>query len=287
MSLTNFIPVVWASSLLSALRSAHVYGSPMVINTDYEGDIRNLGDSVKINSIGDPTIKSYTRNSDMDAAETLADAGQMLLVDQAKYFNFAVDDVDRVQQTPKVMNEAMTRAAYGLRNTMDEYLASLVTGAGLTSGLGNDTTALVPSIATVGTTVYDYLVDMGTLLNEQDCPATDRWVILPPWMHGLLLKDARFVGYGTEANRSTAAEGNVGRAAGFEILVSNNVPDTSGAKYKVLAGHRIAWTMAEQIIQLEAYRPERRFSDAVKGLHVYGAKILRANCLALGTFSKT
>lgn len=287
MSLTNFIPVIWASSLLSALRTAHVYGSPLVINTDYEGEIRNLGDSVKINAIGDPTIKSYTRNSDIDTPETLADAGQMLLIDQAKYFNFAVDDVDAVQQTPKVMNEAMSRAAYGLRNTMDEYLASLVTGAGLTSGLGTDASALVPSIATTGTTVYDYLVDMSTLLNEQDCPAIGRWVILPPWMYGLLLKDTRFVGYGTDANRQTLAEGNVGRAAGFEIFVSNNVPDTAGARYKVLAGHRIAWTMAEQIINVEAFRPERRFSDAVKGLHVYGAKILRANCLALGTFSKT
>jgi hypothetical protein len=278
---------VWSASLLSALQNAHVYGSPVVINRDYEGEIANFGDTVKINSIGDPTIKDYTRDTDIDQPEALQDAGQTLVIDQQKYFNFAVDDVDQVQTKPKVMAEAMSRAAYKLRDKTDVFLASLYTDAGLTSGLGTDGSALVPSLNTTGTTMYDYMVDMGVLLDEQNCPGDSRWIILAPWQHGLLLKDVRFVSYGTDANRAVLATGNVGRAAGFEIMVSNNVPNTSGAKYKVLAGHRIAWTMAEQIIKTEAFRPERRFSDALKGLHVYGGRIIRPNCLALGTFSKT
>ena len=78
----------------------------------------------------------------------------------------------------------------------------------------------------------------------------------------------------------------MGRAAGLEIMVSNNVPNTAGAKYKVLAGHRIAWSYASQVTKVEAYRPESRFADAVKGLHIYGGKVVRPNCLAVGTFSK-
>lgn len=287
MSLSNFIPTLWSSKLAIAMDKALVYASQMVINRDYEGEIKNAGDSVRINTIGDPTIKSYTKNTNIDAPETLTDAGQTLLVDQQDYFNFAVDDIDAVQQKPKVMNEAMRRAGYKLRDDVDQYIASLVSGAGLTSGLGDDTTPKVPSANTAGTTVYEYLVDMGVLLDEQSAPTTGRWVILPMWMHGLLLKDNRFVNYGTDMNRQSLAEGNVGRAAGFEVLISNNVPNTSGTKYKVLAGHPVAWTFASQLLKIEAFRPELRFSDALKGLHVYGAKVIHPECLALGTFSKT
>jgi hypothetical protein len=287
MSLQNFVPSLWAADILEALEKTHVYASPIVINRDYEGMIQEHGDTVRINSIGDPTISNYTRNTNMSAAETLVDAGQVLVIDQAKYFHFQIDDIDKAQQTPKVRTEAMQRAGYGLRDAADTYLAGLYAQAGLTSGLGDDTTELVPTAGTAGSTVYDYLVDMGVLLDEQNCPTQGRWVILPAWIYGLLLKDARFVSYGTEANRATLASSNVGRAANFEIMVSNNVPNTAGEKYKVLAGHPIAWTFAEQILKVDAYQPELRFGEAIKGLHVYGAKVLRSNCLCLATFSKT
>jgi coat protein Gp5 len=283
MALNNFIPQIWAARLLRALEKSLVYGSAVVINRDYEGEIQGQGDSVRINSIGDPTISDYTRNTDISAPEALQDASQVLTIDRAKYFNFAVDDVDKAQMKPKVMDEAMSRAGYGLRNAADTYIAALYSQAAAVTGLGDDTTPLVPT----STTAYEYLVDMGVKLDEANVPAEGRWCILPPWYEGLLLKDARFVSFGTEANQDHLQNGMIGRAAGMLILKSNNVPNTSGAKYKVIAGHPMAWSYAEQIVKVEAYRPERRFSDALKGLHVYGSRVVRPDCLVVGTFSKS
>lgn len=283
MSLGNFIPQIWAARLLENLNNAHVYAQPGVINRDYEGDITGAGDVVKINSIGRVTIGTYTKNTDISDPETLDDAQANLLIDQQKYFNFQVDDVDRAQQKPKVMDAAMREAAWGLRDVADQYIAGLYTGVASanTTGLGDDTTPLVPTKVTA----YEYLVDMGTVLDENNVPRDGRWVIVPPWYHGFLVKDDRFVGAG--AGDQVLRNGMVGQAAGFSVLLSNNVPNTSGAKYKVIAGHPMAWSYAEQIVSVESFRPEKRFADAVKGLHVYGAKLVRPTAIAVGTFSKS
>jgi len=101
-----------------------------------------------------------------------------------------------------------------------------------------------------------------------------------------MLKDDRFVKSGTEGSEQRLLNGYIGRAAGFDVLKSNNVPNTNGALYKIIAGHSIAWSYAEQVNQVEAYRPERRFADAVKGLHLYGGKTVRPTALAVLTASK-
>ena len=124
------------------------------------------------------------------------------------------------------------------------------------------------------------------LLDESNVPSAGRWVVLPPWYYGLLLKDDRFVQAGTTAADAALRTGLVGEAAGFQIFKSNNVPNTSGAKYKVMAGYSGAISYAEQIAEVEAYRPELRFGDAMKGLHLYGGKITRPSGLALLVCSK-
>jgi hypothetical protein len=103
---------------------------------------------------------------------------------------------------------------------------------------------------------------------------------VPAWFHGLLLKDDRFVRSGTMAGDRRLANGEVGEAAGFTILNSNNVPQTAGAKYKIIAGHAQATSYVEQVLDVQTYKPEKRFGDAVKGLHVYGAKVVRPSALA-------
>lgn len=283
MSLNNFTPEVWSARLLNALDTALVYGSPQVINRDYEGEISGMGDTVNINSIGDVTIADYTKNADISQPETLTDAQQKLVIDQGKYFNFAVDDVDKAQTKPKVMDEAMRRAGYGLQKKSDLYIASLYTQFTVVTGLGDDTTALVPT----STTMYEILVDIGVKLDETDTPSPDRFAVLPPWCIGLLLKDQRFVSFGTVENISRLQDGFIGEAAGFNIMKSNNVPNTSGAKYKIISGHPMAWSYAQQILKMEGFRPERRFSDAVKGLNVYGAKVVRPDQATVATLSKT
>jgi N4-gp56 family major capsid protein len=281
MSINNFVPTVWAARVLDNLNKALVYGN--IVNRDFEGDIRQMGDTVKINSIGAVTIGNYTKNTNIGDPETLSDAQTTLLINQANYFNFQVDDIDRAQQSPKVMDAAMREAAYGLGNVADQYIAGLYTGVAAGNTIGNDTTPIVPTASTA----YEKLVDLATLLDEANVPGEDRWVVLPPWYYGLLLKDDRFVKAGTAQTDQVLRNGFVGEAAGFAVYKSNNVPNTTGTKYKIIAGQRKAISFADQINSVEAYRPEKRFADAVKGLHLYGAKLVYPQAIAVLTANKS
>ena len=171
----------------------------------------------------------------------------------------------------------MRRAAYKLNDTADSYIAAAMdTAIPAGNRIGSTTTPKVPT----KDDAYEYLVDLGTLLDEGNTPISGRFVVVPAWFHGLLLKDERFVRTGTLAGDERLRNGEVGEAAGFMILKSNNVPNTTGTKYKIIAGHSIATSYAEQVLDVQTYKPERRFGDAVKGLHVYGAKVVRAASLA-------
>ncbi len=284
MSLT-FIPTVWAARLLVALEKALVYGQAGVVNRDYEGEIKESGNTVKIASVGDPTISDYVKNTDLPDPEILTDSEQSLLIDQSKAFNIFIDSIDKAQQNVKVMDEAMRRSAWKFRDRADSFLAGIMSSAVAAGNtIGSNTTPKIPTKSDA----YEYLVDLGVLLDESDVPTEGRFVIVPSWFHGLILKDDRFVRSGTDKGDTTRANGEVGEAAGFKILKSNNVPTAAaGAKYQIIAGHEMATSYAEQILELQAYKPEKRFGDAMKGLHVYGGKVLRANCLAKLIASKS
>lgn len=282
MAINSFIPAIWSRSLLENLRANLVYGQPAVINSDYTGDIAGAGSSVKIHNIGAVTVSDYTKNTDLAAPETLTDGEVILSIDKARSFNMQIDDIDTAQQVPKVMEGAMREAAYALANDTDAYLASIYTGGTAGTGLGTTGTPIVPTSATA----YEYLADAYTLLDEANAPPVGRVAIVPPWFHGMLRKDQRFVSYGTQENRMALNNGLIGEAAGFNILVSNNVFNTSAAKYRIICTHPSAWTFANQIDKVEGYRPPLRFADAVKGLHLYGAKVVRPTNLIYMTANK-
>ena len=279
MALTSFIPTVWAARLLAHLEKSHVYAG--LLNRDYEGEITGYGDTVKINSIGAVTVGDYAKNTDMAAPQELTAADQSLIIDQAKYFNFQVDDIDAAQVRADVMDSAMERAAYALADAADSFLAGLLAkGAGIKLG-----TASAPVVLTAGN-AYAQLVELKTQLDKANAPAQGRWVVVPPEFEGLMLQDARFVGTGGSAAESALAGGSIGQAAGFTIYKSNNVPVTGG-NCSILAGYSGAATYAEQVVKTEAFRMEKRFADAVKGLHVYGAKVTRGDALAVLTATFT
>ena len=281
MSIQNFIPTIWSARLLNHLDKSHVYLN--LLNRDYEGEIKNFGDTVKINQVGDVSIKDYTKGTDIDAPEDITGEQQELKIDQAKYFNFAVDDVDNAQTNPKLMDKAMQRAAYAMNDVVDAFAANLLAiNVHADNAIGTNEAPIVPTKADA----YDYLVDLNTKLTEANVAKMGRWVVIPAFYHGLLLKDDRFVGNGTDYNQAILEGGEVGKAAGFTVYVSNNVPNTEGTKYKVIAGTTEVGSYAEQILNTEAYRPEKRFSDAVKGLHTYGAKVLQRKCIAVLTCNK-
>lgn len=282
MALDDLTATIWAQELLRNLQKASVYAS--LCNRDYEGDIAQKGDTVKINGIGPVTVGSYTKDTDI-TFETLNDANQSLVIDQAKYFAFEIDDIDRKQNSPDAMSEALLEAAYALRDTADQFVAGKYTEAAVANLLG--TTGAPKTDLATASVPYNYLVDLGVLLDNANVPPEDRWAVIPPWYHGYLLKDTRFTGNGTPQNVDVLANGLIGRAAGFDLYKSNNVPNTTATKYRIIAGHRMAWSFADQINKVEAVRREARFADAAKGLHLYGHKVTRPAALAVLTANPT
>lgn len=283
MAITRFRPEIWSARLLVALRKTLIYAGPGIVNRDYEGDIREAGDIVRITSVSRPTIGTYTPNSTVISPEELTDAQRTLAIDQAKYFAFRVDDVDARQARGDVMPQAMSEAAYALADVVDQYVASLYTQAQTANQLG---TVSVPTATP--TAFYDsVLVPLKVKLDEANVPAAGRYCVIPPWLHGRALRDDRFIRVDASGTSEGLRNGMVGRAAGFDILVSNNAPNPTGDDYVVQAGNNTAVSFADQINKTEAYRPESSFSDAVKGLALYGAKVVRPDAIATALASQT
>lgn len=234
-----------------------------------------------INTIGAVTIGTYTKDTDFSTGpEALTTTDSTLVINQAKYFNFAVDDIDTAQAAGDVMDKAMQRAAYGLADVADKYIADQLAAA-ITTANGNQvgTTA----VALTKDNVYENVVKMKIILDKANVPTTGRWLVIPPEMVALILQDDRFVKTGGTMAEDTLANGWVARAAGFDIYESNNCNSATASStttYTITAGDEGACTYAEQISDTEAYRPEKRFADAVKGLHLYGAKVVDPKRLA-------
>ena len=284
MTLSNFIPEVWSNEVQRQLEKYLVYGQGGIVNRDYEGTIAGAGDTVKINGIGTVTVKTYTKNTDIADPETLTDAQTTLLINQQDYFNFQVDDIDVAQQRPKVMGAAMQEASYAMRDGVDQYIASLYTDAAAANLIGTDAVPKVPNnTAGDSSNVYNLIVDCAVALTDSKVPTEGRWMVVPPWFYGRLLKEDNFIDASKAGTTAGLRNGQVGMAAGFTILQSHNVPNTASAKYKIMFGTSRAITFANQIAKVEGYRMEKRFSDAVKGLNVYGAKVVRPEALGVLT----
>lgn len=281
MSVATFIPKVWSARLLAHLDKAFVYAK--LVNRDYEGEISEYGDTVHINQIGDIAIKPYSKNGDIEDPDQLATDEQTMTIDQGDYFNFYINDVDKAQSRANLMDPAMQRAGYGLADKADSYLAKILSAGKITSGLGDDTTPLVVT----KDNAYETLVTIKTALDKQNVPKEGRWIVMPPEFEGFMLLDSRFAGASGANAEARLMEGAVAKAAGLNIYISNNVPNTASKKYKVISSYNGAATYAEQVIKTEAYRREKGFDDGVKGLHVYGAKLTRPKEVAVVTANFT
>jgi len=268
MAITNTLPQIWSARILAKLEKNLVFAQPGVVNRDYEGDIRQDGDRVHIHSFNDLTIGTYVKNTTTISYEQLTDTRVTLLIDQAKYFAFKVDDVDTAQMRPELIDAAADRAAYQLAEDADSYVAGLYSGASTSSP---DNT--IETSQFTASNVYQKLVDLSVLMDQVNLPAEGRFVIVPPWVKGLLLQNSTFV---TASKPDAVLNGQIGQIAGLNVLVSNNVKTTGSAPVvsHMMAGHPSALAYAEQITNVEGLRLEGSFADAVRGLHLYGAKVL-------------
>ena len=269
MGLENFIPEVWSAKLFVRLRKLLVHAS--VINRDYEGEISAFGDTVRINEIGAIDVGTYTKNTDM-TVQTLDSAQKMLTIDQARYFNFSIDDIDAFQAKPKLIDGAMSEAAYAIADTIDQHIAGLYTQA------GNSVTALTVSVGAV----LLNLSNMQLALDEANVPTTGRYLPIPPWYNQHLVRATSGAVAATGVPKvfddGMIVSGYVGTLFGFNLLMSNNI-NNNGTIWNMMGFTRAAITHAQQIAKMEAYRLESQFGDGVKGLYLYGSKVVRPNAM--------
>jgi hypothetical protein len=281
VSIRNFVPEIWSANLLTALRKTLIYAGPGVVNRDYEGEIQEAGDTVRVTTVGRPKIIDYVPGQTKLVPEALNTGQRTLVVDQSKAFAFEVDDVDARQAMGNFIPEATDEAGYGLADIMDQYVANLYTAVPDAQRLDPVLINNIDGTETDMRKVYDQiLVPLKVRLDELNVPTRGRYVIVPPWVHGCLIRDGRFIENDKSADASALRNGQVGRAAGFDILSSNNTPTPEANQNVVQAGTSRAITWAEQINKTEAYRPESSFADAVKGLALYGAKLFRPDSVA-------
>lgn len=284
----TFIPEVWSSKLLVKFYAATVLAA--ISNTDYEGEIKDMGDKIIIRQTPDITIRDYSKNQSLQIERPEA-ANVEMEIDKAKYFNFICDDIDKYQSDIKLLDDWSSDASQQMKITVDtDILADIYsdahasnsgTTAGVkTSGYNMGTTG--SPVVITKSNVLDVIVDTGSVLDEQNVPEESRWMIIPPWMAGMIkksdLKDASLTGDG----QSTLRNGRIGQIDRYTLYVSNlltGVTDGSFTAWHIMAGQRHALSFAAQMTKMETLRSESTFGTLVRGLNVYGYKILKPEAL--------
>jgi hypothetical protein len=281
----NFIPEIWSAKLIENFYDSTVLAA--IANTDYEGDIKSMGDTVNIRTTPDLTIRSYEKGMTL-AIERPDKPKIQLVIDQGEYFAAIEDDVDKVQADINLMDTWSRDASEKMKIKIDQnVLAGMLTGiaatnkgatAGRISGDIDLGTTAAP-LAMTKTNVIDLLVDMGTVLDEANAPEAGRFVVIPAKMAGLIkksdLKDASITGDGTSIQRN----GRLGMIDRFTVYVSHNLNVATG-KFDIVAGHKMGLTFASQMTEMESIRAETTFGNIVRGLQVYGYKVVKGEALA-------
>ena len=280
-----FIPEFWASMVLDFARKNLVYAQPNVVNNKWSGEISQRGDTVHIIGVGDVDIIDYTDGTDMADASAPTDAETLLEITEDKAFRFLITDKQKKQAAGEFMSPMMRKAGYRMKDTIDQFVASLYTDASSANLVGSDASPKTP-VTTAGdaSNVFNLMVDCGRKLSDSLVPTNGRWMIIPPAMEALVVKELHQSGSSAPAlGTSATMTGRIGNLAGFDILVSHNVPNTSGTKYKVIFGTSEAIGFADQMGIVETIRHQKQFADIVRGHNLYGAKVVQPDYLGVMT----
>ena len=292
----NFIPEIWSGKLIENFYDATVLAQ--ISNTDYEGEIRQYGDTVNIRTTPEITIRDYVKGQTL-VVENPDKPKIQLLIDKGEYFSCVEDDVDKVQSDIVMMDTWSKDASERMKIKIDQrVLTDILPGivaankgaaAGEQSASFNLGTSAAPLTVTKDgasstTSVVDLIVDLGTVLDEANSPEADRFVIIPAKMAGLIkkseLKDASLTG----DSMSIVRNGRLGMVDRFTIYVSHNLSVSSG-KYNIIAGHKMGFTFASQMTNMETIRSESTFGNIIRGLQVYGYKVTKGEALATAVIS--
>lgn len=285
---SRFIPEIWSSKLVVKFYESTVLSA--ISNTDYEGEISSYGDKVVIRTVPDIQVYDYEKGKDL-TYDTPDSPSVELVIDKGKHFNFTCDDVDKYQSDLKLMDDWSNDASEQMKIAIDRDVLGDIYGsvaaentgatAGKISGDINLGAAGAP-LALTSANILDYIVDCGTVLDEQDVPEEGRFLILPAWACGLIkkseLKDASIAGDGTSIMRN----GRLGMIDRFTLYRSNllaHTADTGGESFHMLAGHKSGLTFASQMTNMETLRNPNRFGDLTRGLQVYGYEAIKPESL--------
>jgi len=301
-----FIPEIWSGKLVEKFYAATVLGA--IANTDYEGEIRNQGDLVKIRTRPTITIADYEANQDLAIQRPSSNLVE-LLIDQGKYFNLALDDVMEIQSDIDLLSTWAEDASEQMKIAVDTDVLnalSAVTNTDIDAANRSDNSGAISGDINLGDyggpvfvnsvaegtglgtdasndrAIIDFITDMGQVLDEQNIPETGRWLIIPAWLAARIkrseLRDASLAGDGTSILRN----GRLGMIDRFTIYLSNLLLAQGGYadEFPLLFGTNAALTFASQFTKMETIRSERSFSNLLRGLQVYGFKIV--NGVAMG-----
>jgi len=281
---SKFIPQIWSAKLVEKFYDATVFGE--IANTDYEGEISAHGDKVVIRTVASITINNYIKGQALTYQQPES-ANVELNIDQGKYFAFELKTVDKHQSDINLMNQWATDGGEQMKISVDTDILGAIPAsahaqnAGLTAGRISANISLgsaVTPLAVTKTNVLDVIVDMGTVLDEQSAPETNRWLVLPARIMGMIkksdLKDASITG----DSQSTLRNGRVGSIDRFTIYSSNNVNVTAG-KYDIVFGHKSALTFAGQITEMDEIPNPNDFGTLARSLFVFGFEVIKTNML--------
>jgi hypothetical protein len=287
----TFIPTLWAGKLVEKLYDACVV--PQIANTDYQGEISDMGDKVIIRTIPTVTIRDYSAGQALQV-ERPDSPIVTLNIDQGRYFNLILDDVMDIQSDINLMDTWAADAAQQMKINIDRYVLANVVADSLIPTANKGTTAgRISANINLGTTgapvqitktnAIDNILNYGQVLDEQNVPEQGRFLVLPPAYIKLLkasdLKDASLTGDGASVLRN----GRIGMIDRFTVYSSNLLPrptDGSFAPTYALAGVKMGLTFAMQIAKVESLRAESTFGNLMRGLNVFGLKVVKGEALA-------
>ena len=270
MSISNFIPQIWSTKIIRTLEDNLV--GKRICTLEAEGEIKKSGDTVFFNGLADPTISAYSGSVSYEA---LQDAGVVMLIDQKDYFAFKVSDIEKAQANVDVKGSQADRSAYKLQQAADSYILGLHGQAALTS-----------SATVTSANIFSSIGEVQNSLAQANVSDKDMWMIITPWVRLKL----ELAGVKFQINNGINGTGGMAwtDALGFDIYVTNQVVNTgtvASPVSKVLAGAYNSIGFASQIMETEAVRLESSFDTGVRGLHVYGAKVIQPNLLHTATLT--
>ena len=281
----NFIPEIWSGKLIENFYDATVLAA--IANTDYEGEIRQHGDTVNIRTTPEITIKTYVKGQTL-SVENPDKPKLQLVIDKGEYFACIEDDVDKVQSDINLMDQWSKDASERMKIKIDQRvltdilpdISALNKGENAGRISGNlDLGSTANPVAVDKTNVIDLIVDLGTTLDEANAPEQDRFLVIPAKMAGYIkrsdLKDASLTGDSMTPLRN----GRLGMIDRFTLYVSHNLSVSSG-NFSLVAGHKMGFTFASQMTNMETIRSETTFGNIIRGLQVYGYKVVKPEALA-------